>query len=239
MNNVEVLHYNAGTLSIKLRLFLLLSVIQLGFSFHVHFLNRFNNLWHTFAFDVKPSIFGIVLLTSALNCEPSMASTGYNGEKLNACEEKSNCVSSNFKEPPNRYFSPLKIVNDPDEAYRRAIRDLGKAGVTIAEARPKSYYVHLTVPGTAPTSVDDIELLISDAGIIDVRCEARITLPPPPFCLKKNCINGNMDQRERIQNVVRVLGLPLDDEVQMKNEAKWTPIFFNSDRVPDMVEDEW
>mmetsp|Transcript_26358 Transcript_26358/g.38928 ORF Transcript_26358/g.38928 Transcript_26358/m.38928 type:complete len:239 (+) Transcript_26358:35-751(+) len=221
-----------------LRLLLLLSIMELGFSFRTSPSWRCNHFWQTLTDGCKPAIIGVAFLAITLNCEPSIASTGYEGEKLNACHEKSNCVSSNYKEPPNRYFSPLKIVNDPGEAYRRAIRDIGNEGITIVEANSKDHYIHLTVPGTAPSSLDDVELLVSNAGIINVRCEARTTLPPPPFCLKRNCINGNMDQRERILKVARVLGLPLDDEMQMKNEAKWTPIFFNSDRVPGIEEDE-
>jgi uncharacterized protein (DUF1499 family) len=153
--------------------------------------------------------------------------------RLGSCSAKSNCVSSNYKEPPNRYVSPLKIVNDRDVSFQRAIRDLKQnpGGVSIVEIVPKDYYIHLTVPGTAPSSVDDIELIFAD-DIVNVKCEARVTLPPPPFCVQKNCINGNMDQRSRIENLAySVLGLPPSDREQMQG-AKWTPIFFNADRVP-------
>lgn len=152
--------------------------------------------------------------------------------RLKACSTTSNCVSSNYAEPPNRYISPLKIVNDRNTAFQRAIRDLRKSDFAIAEVIPKDYYIHLTTPGTAPGSIDDLELVFPEEGdIVNVRCEARVTLPPPPFCVKKNCINGNMDQRSRLKKLVSILGLPSADETQMQG-AKWTPIFFNSDRVP-------
>jgi hypothetical protein len=80
--------------------------------------------------------------------------------------------------------------------------------------------------------VDDIDLVFGRQGqVVDVKCEARRTLPPPPFCIKKNCINGNMDQRERVQRLGYILGLPPADQDEMAG-SKWTPIFLNSDRVP-------
>jgi len=160
--------------------------------------------------------------------------------RLKACSVTSNCVSSNYLEPPNRYVSPLKVVNDRDVSFQRAVRDIqtsGRNDITIAEAIPNDFYIHLTVPGTTPNSLDDIELLFPLGGeIMNMRCEARVTLPTPPFCIKKNCINGSMDQRRRIQDISYVLGLPPSDQEQMKG-AKWTPIFFNSDKVPGFDDD--
>ena len=163
----------------------------------------------------------------------------YESVRLRPCSSTTNCVSSNYLEPPNRYVSPLKIVKDRDSSFQRAIRDLQKNGneFTISEVISKDYYIHLTTPGTAPGSLDDIELAFpTNGGIVNVRCEARVTLPPPPFCVKKNCINGNMDQRKRLEDLVYILGLPPADEKQMQG-AKWTPIFFNSDRVPGFYDD--
>ena len=161
-------------------------------------------------------------------------------------------MSSNYLEPPNRYLSPLKLVNDRDKAFQRAIRDLNNVVapatkvtttitntataelgvVSIVSVKPEHYYIHVTVPGTAPGSLDDMELLfVEDGNIVHVRCDARVTLPVPPFCLKRNCINGNMDQRSRVEQMALLLNLPPSDQQQMK-QAKWTPIFFNSDRVP-------
>lgn len=158
--------------------------------------------------------------------------------RLKSCPSKSNCVSSGFLEPPNRYVSPLKLVNDRDVAFQRAVKDLqqNRGDFSIAELDPKAYYIHVTTPGTAPGSVDDIELTFPEgSGIVNIRCEAQVSLPPPPFCVKKNCINGNMDQRSRINKVALLLNLPPSDQEQM-NGAKWTPIFFNADKVPDMVD---
>lgn len=141
-------------------------------------------------------------------------------------------------EPPNRYVSPLKLVNDRDKAFQRAVRDLANAespkeGLHVAEIRPEHFYIHATIPGTAPGSLDDIELLfVEDGNIVNIRCDAQVTLPVPPFCLKRNCINGNMDQRSRLEKMALLLNLPPSDQLQMRQQAKWTPIFFNSDRVP-------
>mmetsp|Transcript_12455 Transcript_12455/g.26514 ORF Transcript_12455/g.26514 Transcript_12455/m.26514 type:complete len:208 (+) Transcript_12455:2-625(+) len=160
--------------------------------------------------------------------------------RLDICNSQSNCVSSNYREPPNRYVSSFKIVNDPNVAFQRAVRDLKRSDgdVSLAEISPRVNYIRVTVPGTAPSSFDDIELLFSEGNIVNVKCEARVTLPPPPFCLKKNCINGNMDQRSRVERVGRLLGLPTSDESEMREGAKWTPIFFNSDRVPGFDDDD-
>ena len=155
--------------------------------------------------------------------------------RLEICNSQSNCVSSNYREPPNRYISPFRILNEPDVAFQRAVRDLknnnGGDSATIVEIAPKENYIHLTVPGTSPSSLDDIELIFSPE-VVNVKCEARVTLPPPPFCIKKNCINGNMDQRSRVERLGRLLGLPPNDVEEMRDEAKWTPIFLNSDKVP-------
>jgi uncharacterized protein (DUF1499 family) len=185
----------------------------------------------------------------AVNCvagffwvsDPSWADTGWDSasNRLQPCPYERNCVSSNYLEPPNRYVSPLKLVNDRDKAFQRAVRDLNSIadGVNIAEVKPDKYYIHLTVPGTAPSSLDDIELLFAEEGIVNIRCDARVTLPIPPFCLKKNCINGNMDQRSRVESLALQLGLPPSDQQQMQ-KAKWTPIFFNADRVPDFDDND-
>ena len=175
------------------------------------------------------------------------AETGFDGTTLKACKPETNCVSSNYKEPPNRYMSPLKLVNDRDEAFRRAVNDLKRnalstsqpssssSSVSIVEIVPKDYYIHLTVPGSTPASLDDVELLYGET-IVNVRCEARVTLPPTPWCVKKNCINGNQFQRERVEGIATsILGLPASDQPQME-KAKWSPIFFNADRVPDTMD---
>lgn len=155
--------------------------------------------------------------------------------RLEICNSQSNCVSSNYREPPNRYVSPFRIVNEPDVAFQRAVRDLNSNNdgdaATIVEIAPRANYIHLTVPGTSPSSFDDIELVFLQE-VVNVKCEARVTLPPPPFCIKKNCINGNMDQRSRVERLGRLLGIPPNDVEEMRDEAKWTPIFLNSDRVP-------
>ena len=122
--------------------------------------------------------------------EPSWADTGFDAStnRLRPCASDRNCVSSNYLEPPNRYVSPLKQVNDRDKAFQRAVRDLNQAQASIVEVKPDQYYIHLTVPGTAPSSLDDVELLFTNDGIVNVRCDARVTLPIPPFCVKRNCI---------------------------------------------------
>lgn len=178
----------------------------------------------------------------------SADNTGFDAAqvRLKSCEPNTNCVSSGYNEPPNRYLSPLTFVRTRDGEFQRAVRDInaaaaaaaeGNGALNIVEVLPNAYYIHLTVPGTAPTSLDDIELLFGE-GVVNLRCEARVTLPPPPFCVKKNCINGNMDQRERVAKVARVLGLPPADQSQMQKSAKWTPIFFNSDRVPGFLDED-
>lgn len=203
--------------------------------------------------DARTTLVGAFLSLVLSHANPSLAAGGDSTPdtssissitRLKACEPNTNCISSNYKEPPNRYMSPLQLVNERDEAFRRAVRDLSTAAtaattskVDILQVVPKDYYIHLTVPGTAPQSVDDIELLYSAEGVVNLRCQARVTLPPPPFCIKKNCINGNMDQRQRTEHVAfDILGLPAANQEQMQAQAKWTPIFFNSDRVPDMVD---
>lgn len=139
--------------------------------------------------------------------------------RLRSCEPNTNCVSSGYLEPPNRYMSPLKTLSDKETAYRRAVRDLSTLNNKV-EAISKDSYLHIEVPGTAPGSIDDVELLFADEGVVNLRCEARVTLPPPPFCIKKNCINGNMDQRKRVEEISRVLGLPAADAERMKETAK-------------------
>ena len=164
--------------------------------------------------------------------------------QLRPCAKDTNCVSSFYLEPPNRYVSPLLSRQSPNISFQRALRDLSRYNQARSIETKDGVYIHLTVPGTAPTSLDDIELFFqgddsSEDGvttIVNLRGEARVTLPPPPFCVRKNCINGSMDQRDRIARVKTLLGLPAADESRMKDEAKWTPIFFNSDKVPSWDE---
>jgi uncharacterized protein (DUF1499 family) len=70
--------------------------------------------------------------------------------RLQPCPYESNCVSSNFLEPPNRYVSPLKTFRDRETAFARAIKDLRDAessGKTkVVEILPRQYYLHVTVP---------------------------------------------------------------------------------------------
>ena len=156
---------------------------------------------------------------------------------LKSCPATSNCVSSHYSEPPNRYISPLKVINERDVAFQRAVRSFrNEKDINVVEISPKEFYIHVTVEGTVKGTLDDIELYFPEAGgIVALRCEARNTLPPPPFCIKKGCINGNMDERKRIERVASVLGLPFLDQEEMQ-DAKWTPIFFNSDKVPGFDE---
>lgn len=184
----------------------------------------------------------VVATTNDCSSSPSQALASTkpetsNGDifRLQACEPNTNCVSSNYREPPNRYVSPFKIVRDPNAAFQRAVRDLQQSSedgseFSVAEIIPNSNYIHLTVPGSAPSSLDDIDIVFSN-DVVNVKCQARVTLPPPPFCVRKNCINGNMDQRSRVEKLGYLLGLPPSDREEMQT-AKWTPIFFNSDRVP-------
>ena len=156
--------------------------------------------------------------------------------RLDTCSREANCVSSSYNEPPNVYVSPLTTVNEPTRAFERAVRDLREGKFDFVDIKPSSKYIHVTVPGTAPSSLDDVELVFSSEGTVNVRCEARVTIPPPPFCVKRNCINGNMDQRTRVERLATVLGLPFQDREVMAG-AKWTPIFFNSDKVPGFDDD--
>ena len=161
-----------------------------------------------------------------------------------------------YSEPPNRYISSYKTVNEPEIAFQRAVKDLQRTvdrnngsgssssstadRISIVEIVPSLYYIHLTVPGSAgPSSLDDIDLVFSRTNnVVDVKCEARTTIPPPPFCLQRNCINGNMDQRRRVERLIgQVLGLPPSDTDEMKF-ARWTPIFFNEDRVPGFYDED-
>ena len=182
--------------------------------------------------------------------------------RLRPCGNDTNCVSSFYLEPPNRYISPLVSRQSPRVSFNRALRDLTKyeQARSVESVSPKqdgdaAYYIHVTVPGTAPNSLDDLELFFDQddsssssdnpgsdvtttSTVVNWRCQARVTLPPPPFCVRKNCINGNMDQRDRLSKLASFLGLPAADQSRMQVGAKWTPIFFNSDRVPDMVQDD-
>jgi uncharacterized protein (DUF1499 family) len=177
---------------------------------------------------------------------PSSSSSQIEPPRLKACNANTNCISSGYIEPPNRYMSPLKTLSDKETAYRRAVRDLSNSNnnnyyYNKIETISKDFYIHIEVPGTAPgpKSIDDIELLFTNDNIVNLRCEARVTLPPPPFCVQKNCINGNMDQRRRVEDIARILGLPSADYERMAQTAKWSPIFFNSDRVPGFDDDDY
>ena len=111
----------------------------------------------------------------------------------------------------------------------------------------KYYYIHITVPGTAPNSLDDNWIVLwrwkfQQQWHYHHHCQpdmpTRITLPPPPFCVQCNCINGNIDQRDQLIHVATVLGLPAANQSHIMEQAKWTTIFFNSDKVPGFSEND-
>mmetsp|Transcript_3853 Transcript_3853/g.8095 ORF Transcript_3853/g.8095 Transcript_3853/m.8095 type:complete len:273 (+) Transcript_3853:51-869(+) len=184
-----------------------------------------------------------IFLLAGPTAFPSWADTGFDGtSRLLPCPRESNCVSSNYSEPPNSYISPLVTARDRDVAFGAAVRDMQRLqqdssprqqSVTVQEVMPKNYYIHLTVPGTAPGSLDDVEFIFGEEGTVARRGSARVRTPPPPFCIKRNCINGSMDQRVRLDRLT--LGLPPADQDLMRSSV-WTPIFFNSDRVPGFDE---
>eukprot|EP00977_Amphora_coffeiformis_P012808 scaffold3240_cov187-Amphora_coffeaeformis.AAC.3 len=212
-----------------------------------------------------------LLTTTPMELEPSVVGNPISAQpqaplvtitvippQLRPCAKDTNCVSSYYAEPPNRYVSPWLSRQSPNVAFQRALRDLsqyssqGAAAVRSIDTLDGSY-IHAVVLGTAPNSFDDIELFFKanddddssenvrgdDTGtLINLRCEARVTLPPPPFCIRKNCINGSMDQRDRLARIQTVLGLPAADASRMQDQAKWTPIFFNSDKVPSWDDDD-
>ena len=134
--------------------------------------------------------------------------------QLRSCAQDTNCVLSYYLELPNCYISPLLSRQWPKVSFQQALRDLSqyKQAKVIESIVPKDgarefYYIHMALPGTAPNSLDDIELFFerddsnvnynsnddTTATIVNLRCQARVTLPPPPFCVRRNCINGNMD----------------------------------------------
>ena len=197
--------------------------------------------------------FAFSSLLSPIVVPPAYAGVGWDGTVLQPCPTNANCVSSSTKEPPNRYLSPLQTLKDRPQAFDNAVKNLERTQATrpssksqqqqqqiqSIEIRPSQYYIHVEVPGTSPGSLDDIELQFTDGNTVNVRCHAQVTLPYAPFCVKKNCINGAQDQRDRLTTLaIQVLGLPFADELQMKSpDTKWTPIFFNADRVPYFDDD--
>ena len=56
--------------------------------------------------------------------------------------------------------------------------------------------------------------------------------PTPPWCIEKGCINGNQVQRARVRTISSGLGWSPVDATEMEDDARWTPIFFNTDAVP-------
>ena len=153
---------------------------------------------------------------------------------INACKPNINCVSINYLEPLNRYVSPLQTVNEWAVAFQWAVSDMASLkDQTIMKVSSKDFYIRLAVPVTAPGSLNDLKILFSEeGGVANIRCEAQVTLLPPPFCLEKNRSNGNMDQWTTVEELALSLGPPPTDQKQMQKRANWTPMFFDSDKVP-------
>ena len=78
---------------------------------------------------------------------------------------------------------------------------------------------------------DVVELLLRD-DVATFRVAALQKGITPPWCIEKNCINGSMGQRKRILKLGERLGWSPIDSMNLADEGRWTPIFFNTDAVP-------
>ena len=171
--------------------------------------------------------------------------------RLFACPVASDCVSSAAREAPNRAVAPLAYPPSlsRDAAYRAALDALGtRPDTAVRRADAAERYIWAEVGlGNDATTVDDLELLVlpgggrrsgddeaavGGGGVVAVREVARVKGPTPPFCVKPGCINANGRQRERVRALGAALGWSSSDATEMEDDARWTPIFFNDDRVP-------
>ena len=156
--------------------------------------------------------------------------------RLRACPASTDCVSSAAREAPNRAVAPLSYrPASRDDAFAKARAWLsgGEHGFEIAEADPSRYYLRAVVAGPLGV-VEDVELLVlpESSGVASARAVARVKGPTPPWCIEKGCINGNQVQRARVRTISSGLGWSPVDATEMEDDARWTPIFFNTDAVP-------
>lgn len=110
-----------------------------------------------------------MLISCPLGAHPwiAIADTGWDRStyRLLPCPYESNCVSSNYQESPNCYMSPLRTQKRPIVAFSNAICDLSTSQTTttttttIVDSQNQNLYIHLTVFGMAPNSLDDIEVV--------------------------------------------------------------------------------
>ena len=149
--------------------------------------------------------------------------------RLRRCPGSKQCVSSAGGEAPNKAMAPLSYAPTPRlEAFARLLRELrGNPEVTVEEEDAESGYVRAAVVPASGGDAEDLEVQVlpGTLGLAAFRDTARSTRAPPPWCVKKGCLNGNQTQRSRMQALAASLSWSPTDTGALQEDAEWKPIF--------------
>ena len=136
------------------------------------------------------------------------------------------CVSSSPASAPNRFLAPLRYDEiSREQAYRRVRAYLSSSASPWAldAANDSPEYLH------AGSDEEDLELrFLPDDNAVTFRLLAKRPTPMPAFCASRGCINGNADQRKRLEMLRDEVGFR-SDEARFDGEKYdgWVPIFLH------------
>lgn len=120
-------------------------------------------------------------------------------------------------------MAPLRFdTNDRELAFKRAKAYLASEYELLEADSPA--YLHAVT-----TDAEDLELHFLDADpVVTFRLVARNPTPMPAFCASRGCINGNQQQRTKIQTLRDGLGWRSDDsKFDGEKFEGWVPIFLH------------
>eukprot|EP00670_Eutreptiella_braarudii_P009367 CAMPEP_0174310854 /NCGR_PEP_ID=MMETSP0810-20121108/3327_1 /TAXON_ID=73025 ORGANISM="Eutreptiella gymnastica-like, Strain CCMP1594" /NCGR_SAMPLE_ID=MMETSP0810 /ASSEMBLY_ACC=CAM_ASM_000659 /LENGTH=392 /DNA_ID=CAMNT_0015418905 /DNA_START=30 /DNA_END=1208 /DNA_ORIENTATION=- len=152
------------------------------------------------------------------------------------------CVSSNALEPPNASVAPLlwpRLLSRM-EAFQAALQAVeSEQSLQLVRADPQVGYLRFQAMEGGEMQIAEVAFGDEETRTVMLRCEREsmerplALKAPPPFCVTPGCINGASRQRTVLKAFQEAVGWRSADEFAFSSEARWTPLFFNEDRVPD------
>lgn len=148
--------------------------------------------------------------------------TGLVKGKLRGCSGTNPCVSTSAFQSPSRFLPPWTYIGDQKEEYFNLRASLIRMGAQVV-AEDGERYIYATLEYDGPEDTDDLEFLFTRGKIVCFRSVSRKSVPDPPFCWWKGCINGPRN-RGRLEAIRDDLGwTPLETD----EEKEWVPLLLH------------
>ncbi|KAG2426746.1 hypothetical protein HXX76_012803 [Chlamydomonas incerta] len=147
--------------------------------------------------------------------------------RLLPCTPKASCVSTANFLSPSQYLAPWSFDPKTPAAAKRQLLDelVGVRGGQVVREDEGRGYVAVAVPyqlGAGKSDVDLMEFKFTDVAVA-FRSEARLNIPPPPFCFTPGCISGPPN-RARMEALRDTLGW---NSQETDEDKKWVQILLH------------